>query len=443
MRRLVLLHTNDIHGRIEGLARVATLVEGIRAEESAPVLYLDGGDVEETTVRLSSLTKGAALHRILSAAGCDVATVGNAVWLRYGPQALAENAAAADYPLLLANLVPVEGVLPSVVLNAGDWRVGVIGVTDDFAGVFGDFDFGMRSLPVVPLVRELARNLRAGGADLVVVLSHLGWRSPPERGDILTDRALAEELQDEIDLVIGAHSHDLLPEGEWVGRVLVAQAGAYAEHLGRIEVRDDGMSATVLPVGAGVPLHPAVLATAERAERELEAHLDELIAELDRPLDAAFVADVFRQRFDADVGLAVEFATLDEPIPAGPLRRGDLWAVCHSSGNPGVVELSGAQLRELLERGATPEFQNEAPNALRGRPQGRLFAVGADEIDPKRTYRVAGSDWELGVLSGLADPEWGLSPDYDFPTIVREAVEEHLAERRAALRESTGTRAPG
>ncbi len=443
MRRLVLLHTNDIHGRIEGLARVATLVEGIRAEESAPVLYLDGGDVEETTVRLSSLTKGAALHRILSAAGCDVATVGNAVWLRYGPQALAENAAAADYPLLLANLVPVEGVLPLVVLNAGDWRVGVIGVTDDFAGVFGDFDFAMRSLPVVPLVRELARDLRARGADLVIVLSHLGWRAPPQRGDVVTDRALAEELQDAIDLVIGAHSHDLLPEGEWVGHVLVAQAGAYAEHLGRVEVRDDGMSASVLPVGEEVPSHPAVLATAEQAERELEAHLDELIAELDRPLNAAFVADVFKQRFDADVGLAVEFATLDEPIPAGPLRRGDLWAVCHSSGNPGVVELSGAQLRELLERGATPEFQNEAPNALRGRSQGRLFAVGADEIDPKRTYRVAGSDWELGVLSGLADPEWGLSPDYDFPTIVREALEEHLAERRAPSRDSTGTRAPG
>ncbi len=109
MRRLVLLHTNDVHGRIDALARAATLVERIRAEEDAPVLYLDAGDVEETTVRVSSLTKGAAMHCILSAAGCDVATVGNAAWLRYGPQVLAEHAAAADYPLLLANLWPVEG----------------------------------------------------------------------------------------------------------------------------------------------------------------------------------------------------------------------------------------------------------------------------------------------------------------------------------------------
>ena len=423
VRRLVLLHTNDIHGRIDGLARIATLVERIRAEEDAPVLYLDAGDIEETTVRISSLTKGAAMHRILSEAGCDVATVGNAVWLRYGPQALVEHAGAAQYPLLLANLRPVDGVVPSVLLIAGDWRVGVIGVTDDFEGVFGDFEFGVRPLPVVPLVRELARELRVRGAELVIVLSHLGWQSDR---DVVTDPVLAEQLQADIDLVIGAHSHDLLTEGEWIGRVLVTQAGCYAEHLGRVEVREDGMSASVLPVTEDVPPHPGVVAAAEDAERTLEAHLDEVIADLERPLDAAFVADVYRKRLNADVGLAVEFATIDAPLPPGPLRRGDLWAVCHSSGNPGVVEMSGAQLLELLERAADPAFQSAAPRSLRGRPQGRLFSVGAHEVDPHRTYRVAGSDWELGALSGLSNPDWGLSPAYDFPTIVREAVEEHL-----------------
>lgn len=439
MRRLVLLHTNDVHGRIEGLARVATLVERIRAEEDADVLYLDAGDVEETTVRISSLTKGVAMHRMLSAAGCDVATVGNAVWLRYGPQALADHAAAADYPLLLANLRPVEGPVPSALLVAGERSVGVIGVTDDFEGVFGDFDFGVRPLPVVPLVRELARDLRARGADLVLVLSHLGWQADPARGAVVTDPVLAEQLQDEIDLVIGAHSHDLLPEGKRVGRVLVAQAGCYAEHLGRVDVDEGGLRASVQRVPEDTLPHAGVLAAAERAERDLQEHLDEVIAELDRPLDAAFVAEVYRARMDADAGLAVEFATIDEPLPPGPLRRGELWAVCSSSGNPGVVELSGAQLLELLARGADPAFQRSAPRSLRGRPQGRLFAVGADGVDPLRTYRVAGSDWELGGLSGLTDPRWGLSPEYDFPTIVREAVEEHLALHRAAPRGSART----
>jgi 2',3'-cyclic-nucleotide 2'-phosphodiesterase (5'-nucleotidase family) len=48
MQSLIILHSNDIHGRIAGLARIATLVEQVRAEHpDIPVLYVDGGDIEE------------------------------------------------------------------------------------------------------------------------------------------------------------------------------------------------------------------------------------------------------------------------------------------------------------------------------------------------------------------------------------------------------------
>jgi hypothetical protein len=52
-KRLTILHTNDIHGRTEGLARVATLVAETRDNTAHPVLYLDAGDIEETNTRLS------------------------------------------------------------------------------------------------------------------------------------------------------------------------------------------------------------------------------------------------------------------------------------------------------------------------------------------------------------------------------------------------------
>ncbi len=141
------------------------------------MLYLDAGDIEETTVRVSNLTKGVAMHRILTAAGCDVATVGNGAWLRYGMQVITEQADTAGYPLLLANLAPVEGVQPSVLLRAGEWQIGVIGITDPFLRFLGGFDFGIESLEPLPLVRELARELRTRGAELVVLLSHVGYEN--------------------------------------------------------------------------------------------------------------------------------------------------------------------------------------------------------------------------------------------------------------------------
>src|SRR4051812_11151759 len=113
---LIILHTNDIHARIEGLARVATLVAETRAAHPGmPVLYVDAGDLEDGSVQVSNLTKGTALHQVARVAGCQVATVGNAAPLRYGVEVLAAHAAAAHYPLLLANLrTPAGALLPGV-----------------------------------------------------------------------------------------------------------------------------------------------------------------------------------------------------------------------------------------------------------------------------------------------------------------------------------------
>ena len=148
------------------------------------MLYLDAGDVEETTNRLSSMTKGVAMHRLLAQTTCDAATVGNATWLRYGPGVIAEQARAASYPLLLANFAPVDGVVPSVLLG----NVGVFGLTAPFRTLFADTDWGFEKLDELEVAQRCARELRAQGAELVVFLSHLGLAEPAERWD---DRRIA------------------------------------------------------------------------------------------------------------------------------------------------------------------------------------------------------------------------------------------------------------
>jgi 2',3'-cyclic-nucleotide 2'-phosphodiesterase (5'-nucleotidase family) len=422
---LVLLHTNDIHGRIDALARIATLVERIRAESPVPVLYADVGDVEETTTRLSNLTSGTAMHRLLSAAGCDVACVGNAAWLRYGPQVLADHARAASYPLLLANLKPVAGVAETALFG----EVGFVGVTDPFRDFLeSPGGYGVEALDEVEVVRRCAGELRAAGARLLVCLSHLGLNAfPGGQAPPFSDRDLAEALQGEIDLILGAHTHDLVPAGEWVGDVLIAQAGEYGEHLGRIDLDGDTLTASIVRVDDDVPRHPAVLAEAERAEAELDEFLDQPLGVLEEPLDARWIAALLRERMGAEIGLVTTANVLDEPVPAGPLRRRELWEVCHSTANPGVVELTGMQLSHMIATGNDPEFQLATSRVLRGRPRGPLVVVGAPpEIDPARTYVVASTDFELERYGGMVEDGWNLKIRYDFPTIVREAVEQGL-----------------
>src|SRR5260221_41478 len=143
MQPLIILHTNDIHVRVDQLARIATLIESIRVENPAtPVLYFDTGDIEERSIQLSNLTKGIAMYRLLSTIGCDAVTVGNAGIPTYD-QMLEDYARAARYPFVLANLLtstgePVPGVQPTALLNVNEVRLGLIGATADLDGIYSD-----------------------------------------------------------------------------------------------------------------------------------------------------------------------------------------------------------------------------------------------------------------------------------------------------------------
>lgn len=445
-----ILHTNDIHGHIEGLARVATLVSREREENpDLPVLYLDGGDIEESSVRLSNLTRGTGMHRLLAAAGCDASTIGNGGMMRYGYQILKEYGAAVSFPQLLANMrlpdgtVP-EGTLPTTILQAGSVRLGVIGLTDNLDNVYTTL-FGMTQLPEGPLVRELAEQLRAQGADAVILLSHMGLNN---------DRALAKELQGVIPLIIGAHSHDLLPEGERVGEVFIAQAGYFAEHLGYLDLLWDGKSlqierARVLPVSEELPPAPAIAAEIERVEADMARFLGVVIGEVAEELDyseerecaaANLMADMLRERVGADVGLVAAGITFVAPLPAGPLTRGVLWENCPWPANPGVVEMTGAQLLAMVEHGFDPAVAAERPRPLRGHARGLFhlsnatyhdgeLLVGGQPVEAERIYRVAGSDNEFED-ERYTDPAWELKPLYDIPTILREALEEYIIQHK-------------
>jgi 2',3'-cyclic-nucleotide 2'-phosphodiesterase (5'-nucleotidase family) len=444
---LIILHTNDIHGRVEGLSRIATLVERIRAEDPAmPVLYFDLGDSEDYSNRLSNLTKGAAMHRLLSTMGCDAVAVGNGAIPRYGPGVLKDHAAASRYPHLLANLRLADddfipGTQSTALLDLGFVRLGLIGMTVAMPS-YTRF-FGLRAVPTLPLIHDLAMELRDDGADAVILLSHLG---------LAADRELAEELQEDVALIIGGHTHDLLSEGEWVGDVLIAQAGQYAEHLGRIDLIWDGEKlkatrATVLSVTDAIPPSARFLAEADAIEAEVEQYLDEIIGELVEPLDFAtdcecgvanLMADALRQRMDAEVGVLVAGQAFSGPLAAGPLCRATLWDACPSPANPGVVTLTGLQLVELVARGLDPERAAERPNPLRGKARGLMhlsgavmhdgrLLVGGQPVEPQREYRVAGSDFEFEAIWGYTDSDWDLHPSYDVPTILREALEEYLA----------------
>lgn len=235
MIRLTILHTNDLHGRVQQLTRIAGLVRAIRHQvvtEGGYCLYLDGGDCEDASLLECSLTKGSSMDAILNAAGCDAAVLGNAIPLRYGYQAIANVAQSFGRPLLCANLLDergeqIEGLDPYRILKLGDLQLGIIGLTADIDSYKTTFHLHvLRPQNVLP---GLIDQVRQQGVKTVFLLTHIAS---------LKDIKLAETITG-IDMIIGGHDHKILYPPREVKGCIVAQAGQYGEYLGRLDLEID------------------------------------------------------------------------------------------------------------------------------------------------------------------------------------------------------------
>lgn len=250
--RLVILHTNDTHSRIDpfpvdggrnsglgGVARRASLIKRIRASQPN-VLLLDSGDIFQGTPYFN-FYHGEIEFKTMSAMGYDVATIGNHDFdlgvdgfVNMQPHASWEWV-SSNYDVTNSGMAPF--VKPYTIREIGGVRVGILGVGVDFDRlVLASLHEGVTYSDPVIAARRSATELREMGCEVVICLSHLGHRS---RGDRPSDTAVGAEVP-EIDIVLGGHSHTFLDEPEVFdtpsGFTLVNQVGFAGIRLGRIDL---------------------------------------------------------------------------------------------------------------------------------------------------------------------------------------------------------------
>ncbi|MBC7222222.1 5'-nucleotidase C-terminal domain-containing protein [Candidatus Bipolaricaulota bacterium] len=202
---LLLLHVNDVHSRLDELARVMTLVEEIRADYPN-ALFLHAGDQFLGTLYFT-VHKGLADAEILNLVGVSAMVLGNHEFDE-GPVGLAQFAELVRFPLLCANCdVSAEPLLfgkikPYVVLEVDGEKVGIVGVTTPDTAWSSSPGPNVTFTDPVVAVRSAVAELSAQGISVIIVLSHLGW----ER-----DLALAQSVTG-IDVIVGGHSHTLPQE---------------------------------------------------------------------------------------------------------------------------------------------------------------------------------------------------------------------------------------
>ncbi|SDZ15529.1 5'-nucleotidase C-terminal domain-containing protein [Tindallia californiensis] len=239
---LVVLHTNDIHGRVlegrfdgMGLDRVGALVNQYRAENEN-VLLLDAGDAVHG-MPVATIERGASIIRIMNEIGYDLLVAGNHEF-NYGKERLLELDEMADFPVIAANIMVEETgdyfLPPYMIYEFDGFKVGVFGLATPET-LYKSHPAGTEGLlftDPVEAATEMVAELE-DQVDVMIALAHLGIDESSLRNE--TSIGVAEQVEG-IHLIVDGHSHHKLDEGLMVEETLIVMAEEYTKNLGVVEI---------------------------------------------------------------------------------------------------------------------------------------------------------------------------------------------------------------
>ena len=229
---IYIYHTNDLHSDFRFWPRIHAELVKKRAEHARngeEVLVFDIGDAADRVHPLMEATAGQGMTRLLNEAHYDAVTIGNNEGKTYSKEALNHLYDEANFSVLLANLVDTEtGIQPTwadaykiIEIKAGA-RIGIFGLTEPIYDAYENLGWTV-SDPIEATRKLLAAHQQE--ADFWIVLSHLG---------IHADKKLAELFP--LGLIIGAHTHHALENGEKIAGTWLAGAGSAGDYLGEIRL---------------------------------------------------------------------------------------------------------------------------------------------------------------------------------------------------------------
>ena len=388
--KTVILHTNDVHGAVEGYAYIAQLKADYEAK-GAEVILVDAGDFSQGTTYVSS-TKGADAVTMMNAAGYDVVTLGNHEF-DYGYAQLKENMSRAKFKVVCADVFNEDG---TPIFDASYTYTTKSGVKVGFFGMetpetqtkanpalikgltFADKDaFTKAAADQVAALKD---------ADVVICLAHLGVdaESAPYRS---TDLYAAVKG---IDFIIDGHSHTVMTKGEKgepiqstgtafknIGVIVIDDASKKIESNSLYEIKEDTAKDATVAAAAkvivdrvnneyGVKFATSKVelngAKAPNGNRDVETNNGDLITDAMR-WKVLQNKDGLTVNEDHVVAIT-NGGGIRAAIAKGDVTKKDINTVLPFGNTVAVVYVTGEQLLEALEASTF-----STPTAVGGFPQ--------------------------------------------------------------------------
>ncbi|WP_280770705.1 bifunctional metallophosphatase/5'-nucleotidase [Salipaludibacillus daqingensis] len=378
---LDIFHTNDIHSKIDNFGKVSAFVND-RGAEADNYLYLDAGDIFSGNA-VVDLQDGAPIVDLLNEMGLDAMAIGNHEF-DYGQDAFAAREAESEFDWLSANMevvdpeVPIQQPEPYEIYEIDGVDVGVFSLTQNPPATRLSGIAGIEFYDYVETAEQYA--YLKDETDILIALTHIGNSA---------DKNLAENV-DFFDVIIGGHSHSRIFEADIVNGTPVVQAGSDASFVGHFNLEFDGTDVTfndyyLQDVNYLTDVNPDVQDKVDAYNAEAEELLQEVLGVTNTGLSrnarwerdtslGNFWTDSMKQALDADMAITNN-GGIRANIDEGDITAGDIYTVEPFGNELSELEITGADLRDVIEYSYSYRTQNDLQTS------GLTFTIYVNEDD--------------------------------------------------------------
>ena len=405
---LVIYSTNDMHGRLGGLARIASIVEKERLAGTR-VLLLSGGDKFTGNPIVDQHEKpGFPIVDLMNSTGYQYETFGNHEF-DYGSQTLRQRMEDATFETLSCNVdvnVPLASLpqpRPYTLIDMDGIRVCILGVsqaslTDDGRWLPLAHPGKLQGLTFHdPVASALKYRTLRDSCDVFIALTHIG---------IDEDIRLAKAMP-ELDAIIGGHSHTKIKNKTIINGVIIAQAQCWLKYLAKttLTLRNNkvvGKDYTLISLSKKKNESSEIRARIESYEKS--PSLNEIIGNAAAQFSgkealSTLMTDAIIEMLHVDIALQNSGEIRVGEIKKGPITRSDILTLNPFRNNMFIYNMTPAELREMLIRAHRKNSRRAdlLPGGIRytihtqdgAATDADITDMQGKPLDENRTYRVA------------------------------------------------------
>lgn len=375
LKKLTLLHSNDMHGDfnaeqvdealIGGVSMLSGYINKVRSEEKN-VLYAIAGDMFRGSI-IDTEFHGISTIQIMNMLAPDIVTLGNHE-IDYGLAHLLFLEKCAEFPIINANMHVTTNhkrlFEPCKIIEIDGMKILFIGIIteialmeckkDNLIGTFVSLDEAAEE------VGRICNTYNSIDVDFTVLLTHIGFEE---------DKQLAEMLDPSwgVDVIIGGHSHTFITEPEVVNGIPIVQAGTGTDQIGRFDIMIDTDTNSIdsytwqpVPINAdNCPRDPDIERVIEAYQSQTDEKYGQILTKFVRPLThparnqetelGDLYADILKDQLGLDIFLMASGSIRTEQL--GPVvTKGDFSINFPYDDSAHALWWTGAQLKHGIMR---------------------------------------------------------------------------------------------